>query len=113
MSVHIPFITTQTQLTKGSLEPNSKGTVINNAREVLLLMYDYNLKLVLQGHLHSLEDLHVGNRVHFITGGAVCGRWWANKPGTIPEEGFMLIHVNGDEIESEYVDYGWTPMAEN
>jgi Icc protein len=109
VSVHIPFITSQTQLTRGSLEPNSRGMVIVNSREVLLNFWDYNLKLVLQGHLHFLEDINVNNQVHFITGGAVCGKWWNNKPGDPLEEGFLLVHISGEEFEWEYVDYGWIP----
>ncbi|MFH0757709.1 MAG: metallophosphoesterase [Bacteroidota bacterium] len=112
VSVHIPFITSQTQLTRGSLEPNSRGLVIVNSREVLLHFWEYNLKLVLQGHLHFLEDINVNNQVHFITGGAVCGKWWNNKPEDPMEEGFLLVHMNGEEFDWEYVDYGWTPPNE-
>jgi 3',5'-cyclic AMP phosphodiesterase CpdA len=112
VSVHMPFITSLTQLTKGSLASNSPGTVITNARDVLLLFYEYNLKIVLQGHLHFLEDIYVGNKTHFITAGAVSGRWWKNRPGTIPQEGFLLVRVKGEEFEWEYVDYGWTTEFE-
>lgn len=112
ISVHIPFISSQTQLTRGSLEPNSRGLVIVNSRDVLLHFWDYNLKLVLQGHLHYLEDINVNNQVHFITGGAVSGKWWNNKQDDPMEEGFLLLHVNGEEFEWEYVDYGWTPSGE-
>ena len=109
ISAHIPFITARTQLTKGALAPNSEGTVITNARDVLLELYEYNLKLVLQGHLHFLEDIYLNNDVHFITAGAVSGRWWSNKPEDPLEEGFLLVHVEGGEIQWEYVDFGWTP----
>ena len=109
ISVHIPFITSQTQLQDGSLASTPAYLVINNARDVLLLFREYNLKLVLQGHLHFLEDIYVNDDVHFITAGAVSGRWWNNKPADIPEEGFLLVKVKGEEIESDYVDYGWVP----
>jgi Icc protein len=109
VSVHIPFITARTQLTDGALAANPPSLVIGNAREVLLHFREYNLKLVLQGHLHFLEDIHVNNQVHFITGGAVCGMWWNNKPESTTEEGFLLVHVNGDDLTWEYVDFGWTP----
>jgi Icc protein len=109
VSVHIPFITSATQLREGALEANSPGIVITNSLEILELFWEHNLKLVLQGHLHFNEDLFVGNKVHFITGGAVCGLWWSNEPGALSEEGFMMIHVKGDELSSEYIDYGWTP----
>lgn len=109
ISVHIPFITAQTQLTDGSLAPNPPYLVITNARDVLLLFWEYNLKLVLQGHLHFLEDIYINDDVHFITGGAVCGRWWNNKPTDYPEEGFVLVNVKGEDIDWDYIDYGWVP----
>lgn len=109
ISVHIPFITSQTQLQDGALASSPAYLVINNARDVLLLFWDYNLKLVLQGHLHFVEDIFINEDVHFITAGAVSARWWNNKPTDYPEEGFLLVKVNGEEIESDYIDYGWVP----
>ena len=109
--VHIPFITSMTQLAQGSLVPNNEGIVISNAREVLLPFYEYNLKLVLQGHLHFLEDINVGNKTHFITGGAVSASWWKGPRGDM-EEGFVLISVENDEIDWEYVDYGWEAVGQ-
>ncbi|MCP4311225.1 MAG: metallophosphoesterase [Bacteroidetes bacterium] len=109
MSAHIPFITSSTQLGSGSMTANPEGLVINNSLEVLRLFLDHNLRLVLQGHLHFIEDIFVQNQVHFITGGAVCGRWWNSKPESLPQEGFMLLHLKGEEVDWEYVDYGWTP----
>ena len=88
---------------------NNEGIVINNSLEVLSQFRDYNLRLVLQGHLHFLEDIFVQDQVHFITGGAVCGRWWANRPESLPQEGFLLLHLSGENVNWEYVDYGWTP----
>jgi len=109
ISVHIPFITSASQISRGSMAANTEGLVINNSSEVLGLFSEYNLKLVLQGHLHFLEDIFIQNQVHFITGGAVSGKWWANEPESKPEEGFVMIHVKGEELTWEYVDFGWTP----
>ena len=66
---------------------------------------DHNLKLVLQGHLHYLEDIKV-NGVNFITVGAVSARWW-NGPNHGVEEGFLMISTEGDDFDYEYIDYGW------
>lgn len=112
VTVHIPFITARTQLVRGSLAANNEGTVITNAREVLLLFYPYNLKLVLQGHLHHLEDIYVANKVHFLTGGAVCGQWWKGPVNDYVEEGFVRINVDGNNLSWEYIDYGWDPVSE-
>jgi len=113
ISVHIPFLTSATQISRGSLEANNPGMVIPNSMEVLGLFSEHNLRLVLQGHLHFLEDIYIQNQVHFITGGAVSGKWWANEPDSKPEEGFVMIHVDGEDLDWEYVDYGWTPPEEN
>jgi Icc protein len=112
ISVHIPFITTYTQLTRGAMAASGAGTVITNGREVLELFLPYNLKLVLQGHLHFLEDMFVDNKVHFITGGAVSGRWWQGPPSKNVEEGFLLVKAGMDQINWEYVDYGWEAVLE-
>ncbi len=106
ISTHIPFVTVQTQLVEGSTIANGQGTVVTNSKEVLALFKDYNLKLVLQGHLHYFEDLNVMNKIHFITGGAVSARWWKG-PNEGLQEGFLVVKVNNDKISTEYYDYGW------
>lgn len=106
VSVHIPFITSLSQINKGSLTPNSEGLVITNSKEVLDLFKNHNLRLVLQGHLHYLEDINVYNQTHFITGGAVSGGWWKGAHNGV-EEGFLLLHVAGNDFTWEYIDYGW------
>ena len=105
ISVHIPFITVQTQLLQGPLAPNGPGSVITNGQEVLELFKDFNLKLVLQGHLHFLEDIYAQG-IHFITGGAVSAAWW-NGPRNGMEEGFLLVKVSDDELTWDYIDFGW------
>jgi 3',5'-cyclic AMP phosphodiesterase CpdA len=110
VSVHIPFITSFMQVLYGSLEPNGEGLVINNSKEVLELFTNHNLKLVLQGHLHFIEDIFVQN-THFITGGAVSAAWWEG-PYHGTEEGFMVIRVKESDFEWEYFDYGWEPVKE-
>lgn len=112
ISAHYPFVSTAIQLTRGSMAPNPEGFVISNSAEVLRLFSEYNLKLVLQGHLHYLEDIYVQNQVHFITGGAVSGQWWSNTPESKPEEGFVMVHVKGEELEWEYIDFGWNPPGD-
>lgn len=113
VSTHMPFITSASQISQGSMAANNPGIVIRNSQQVLQLFSEHNLRLVLQGHLHYLEDIYIQNQVHFITGGAVCGRWWANEPDSKPEEGFVMVHVDGEELDWEYVDYGWTPPEIN
>jgi 3',5'-cyclic-AMP phosphodiesterase len=105
ISTHIPFITAFTQKYYGSTVPNDSSLVVINAKEVIDLFKGHNLKLVLQGHLHTVEDIFIDG-VHFITGGAVSAAWWTG-PNMGFEEGFMFITVKGEDFNWKYVDYGW------
>jgi 3',5'-cyclic-AMP phosphodiesterase len=106
ISTHIPFITTFSQIKAGSQKENERGLVVENSKEVLDLFTSHNLKLVLQGHLHYYEDLNIQGKTRFITAGAVSARWWRG-PNFGMEEGFLIVKVIGDEIVTEYFDYGW------
>src|SRR4030066_480899 len=54
ISTHIPFITAFAQKYSGSTIANDSSLVVVNAKEVIDLFKGYNLKLVLQGHLHTV-----------------------------------------------------------
>lgn len=102
---HIPLITIYKQRYAGSTLPNDSSLVVSNSKELLDLFKGYNLKLVLQGHLHTVEDIYVDG-IHFITGGAVSGGWWKG-PNMGYEEGFVWVDVYSDSIAWKYVNYGW------
>ncbi|MBC7124035.1 MAG: metallophosphoesterase, partial [Bacteroidales bacterium] len=105
ISTHIPFITAYTQKYGGTTLPNDSILVVYNAKEVIDLFNGYNLKLVLQGHLHIVEDIYIDG-IHFITGGAVSGGWWEG-PYKGVEEGFLFITFGENDFRWSYVDYGW------
>ena len=105
ISAHIPFVTNFLQYYYKPLEANGPGLVVTNGPEVLDLFNGRNLKLVLQGHTHILEDVYIDN-THFVTGGAVSARWWSGANHEI-EEGFLIVKVWKDSFEWEYIDYGW------
>ncbi|MEE4116057.1 MAG: metallophosphoesterase [Marinilabiliaceae bacterium] len=105
ISVHIPMISVQAQIDNGATAANGEGSVITNSKKVLDLFANHKLKLVLQGHLHYLEDIYASG-THFITGGAVSASWWNGPIGDL-QEGFLLLKVKGDEFDWEYIDYGW------
>lgn len=107
---HIPLVSVQQQIypKDGPVTVPNENWVANR-NEVLEVFKDHNLKLVLQGHLHWLEDINVGGKTRFITGGAVAGRpsWKGTRTG---EEGFMLIKIKGEDISWDYIDYGWETL---
>ncbi len=109
LTSHIPFITAHNQKYYGSTTQNDSASVVVNSKEVIAFFKRHNLKLVLQGHMHTVEDIYIDG-IHFLTGGAVSASWWEG-PCFGHEEGFMLLHVEGDQFTWNYVDYGWDPKS--
>jgi len=103
--LHIPLLTVFYEATKGATFGAPPNRVITNNMEVLELFRNHNLMLVLQGHLHASERLQWRDTT-FITGGAICGRWWRG-PWHGTEEGFNIITLQGNRIDWQYIDYGW------
>ena len=103
--LHIPLLTAFYNVSKGATFQAKPNRVVVNNIEVLELFADHNLVLVLQGHLHVSELLRWRNTT-FITGGAVCGKWWRG-PFFGTEEGFNVITLRRDQVEWEYLGYGW------
>ena len=105
IATHIPLLTAFYSATKGATFAAKTNRVIVNNLDVFEIMKDHNVILVLQGHLHVKELIKWRNTT-FITGGAICGKWWRGAYyGT--EEGFNVITLKGDHVEWEYIDYGW------
>jgi 3',5'-cyclic AMP phosphodiesterase CpdA len=105
VSTHIPLLSVGSQIMSGPTEGFSAGSIITNAQEIIQILEQYNVKLVLQGHLHFLEDINY-NGIHYITGGAVSSNWWQG-PRYGMEEGFVKVDISGDDFNWNYVDFGW------
>lgn len=103
--LHIPLLTAHYGISQGTTFQAKPNRVVVNNTEVLALFAAPNLVLVLQGHLHVSELLRLQGTT-FITGGAVCGKWWRGSYfGT--REGFNAITLRHDRVEWEYLGYGW------
>lgn len=105
VSIHIPLLSVGSQIMEGPTKPMGESSIVTNSHEVIEILEKYNTKLVLQGHLHFLEDIEY-NGIHYITGGAISAQWWQG-PRFGMEEGFLKIDVSGDDFKWKYVDYGW------
>jgi 3',5'-cyclic AMP phosphodiesterase CpdA len=69
-----------------------------------------NVKLVLAGHLHHLEQIQIDG-VSYLNGGAICGNWWKGAQMGCPE-GFLVLDLHSDgAFGSEYRSYGWKATA--
>ncbi|WP_303924333.1 metallophosphoesterase [Draconibacterium sediminis] len=111
VSIHIPLLSIGSQIMQGPTEGMSEGSIVTNANQVREILEQHNTKLVLQGHLHFLEDIEY-NGIHYITGGAVSSQWWQGQRFGM-EEGFLKIDVKGENFSWEYIDYGWDVKETN
>jgi len=111
ISTHIPMATTFYNVTDDPLYAKKPGDVIVNTPEVLKLFEGHNLKLVLQGHMHILEEIKIRG-ITFVTAGAISAKWWRGPYYGI-EEGFALVTLNCNDFDWEYVDYGWDVKNED
>jgi Icc protein len=102
---HIPLLTAMFQATVGATEPALPNRVVVNNREILELFDDHNLLLVLQGHTHVNEMIRWRDTT-FITGGAICGKWWRGSFHDT-REGYGLLTLRPDRVDWEYLTYGW------
>jgi 3',5'-cyclic AMP phosphodiesterase CpdA len=108
LATHLPLLTGFYQATEGATAAAPANRVVVNNREVLELVEGHNLLLVLQGHLHVAEMLRWRNTT-FITGGALCGKWWRGAwHGT--GEGFGVLTLRPDRVDWEYHGYGWKAL---
>lgn len=105
VSIHIPLLSVGQQIMVEPTAGFNAGSVVTNAHEVIEILEQYNVKMVLQGHLHFLEDIYY-NGIHYITGGAVSSQWWRG-PRFGMEEGFLKVDISGEDFNWEYVDFGW------
>jgi 3',5'-cyclic AMP phosphodiesterase CpdA len=105
LSTHIPFYSIYGQIKNGPNFALGEGSVITNTPKVMKILEKHNVKLVLQGHLHIVEEIRYGNTT-YITGGAVCGRWWNGARDGFPE-GFVLVSVEKETFTWKYISYGW------
>jgi len=110
VSMHLPMFTVFYAVYEEHFPPRQSAPptpqdIVPLRQEILRIFKNHNLRIVLQGHLHCLEDICVNGKTHFITGGAVSGYSW--KGVRFVEEGFLLIKVKGNDFSCEYIDYGW------
>ncbi|WP_446742208.1 metallophosphoesterase family protein [Silvibacterium acidisoli] len=93
----------------GSLSSDgAAGLLVHNAYTVHSMLSRYNVKLVLQGHLHVWEKSQY-HGVDYVIGGAVCGFWWKGKMEDGSSEGYTLCQVRGEQVFTSYVTYPWVP----
>ena len=109
LSTHLPLVSVVRQIHSPSNQQNiTNDQWIINQNEVLSLFSNHNLKLVLQGHVHIVEDIYIFHSdIHFITGGSIAGRpsWQGFRNGE--PSGFLCIKIKDHDISWDFIDFGW------
>lgn len=105
---HIPFLTVTIlpETPKDGQFQIPSPNVCRGGQSVAWLFSRYNVKLVLSGHIHMVDEVNYRG-VKFVCGGAVSGGWWKG-PNRGFEEGFGIVdlYANG-QVRYTYYDYDW------
>jgi 3',5'-cyclic-AMP phosphodiesterase len=104
VTTHVPLVSGAMQILPDPWK-TAETYLITNSREVLEILWKYNVKAVLQGHTHIRERV-VYKDCQFITSGAVCGNWWKGLREGHPE-GFGVLTVRDQQLDWRYETYGF------
>ncbi len=105
LATHMPLVTSFFMASRGATFTARPNRVVVNNRDVLEIIENYNVILVLQGHLH-IKEMIQWRHTTFVTGGAICGKWWRGQWYGTPE-GFNVLTLTGNHVDWQYIDYGW------
>jgi 3',5'-cyclic-AMP phosphodiesterase len=116
---HIPSVSVLPNLslcgetrTTGAMIETPAALLAHNASALHAVLNETkaNVKLVLAGHLHHLEQIQIDG-ASYINGGAICGNWWKGAQKGCPE-GFMVLDLSRDgQVAAEYRSSGWKAVA--
>jgi Icc protein len=81
--------------------------VIWDTKELRKVLERHNVKLLLQGHSHRVEDTF-WNGVSYVTGAAASGAWWGGS-WTGSEPGYTIVRCDGDRVTWSHETYPWAP----
>ncbi len=106
---HYPICTAITQYIVGTTAAPTPGDIVKNGKVFREMIQKHNVKAVFQGHTHIVEEINYLG-VRYITGGAICGNWWKGPRLGVHPEGFVVVHVSGNDFTWNYVPYGWRAL---
>ncbi|MGD8535470.1 MAG: metallophosphoesterase [Candidatus Aminicenantes bacterium] len=107
IALHIPLVTAYIQIERDNMMAPPSFLVVNNGTKVIKLLSGYNVRLVLQGHLHVVEEIKY-KKTSYITGGILSGAKWEAPSWQGLPNGYVVIDVTGHEFSWKYQSYEWT-----
>jgi 3',5'-cyclic AMP phosphodiesterase CpdA len=107
VALHIPLATIFAQTHIDSMRALLPYFIVNNGTSVIKLLSNYNVKLVLQGHHHIVEELKFMNTTYLSGGSISHARKYQNF---VHDEGFIIADVVGYEFSWNYCPLADTPQ---
>lgn len=107
VALHIPLVTSYIQIETDNMSAPPRYLVVNNGTKVIKLLSEYNVRLVLQGHLHIVEEIKY-KKTSYITGGILSGAKWEAPSWLGHPNGFVVVDVKRHEFSWKYQSYKWT-----
>lgn len=104
--VHVAALCNVGQLTGNRKRLAMDGAmVIWDTLELRTILERHNVKLLLQGHSHRVEDTF-WNGAWYVTSAAASGAWWAGD-WTGDKPGFTIVRCEGDRVTWTHESYPW------
>lgn len=103
---HIPLFTWFSQILHGPTYPSSRDSILTDGLELLHMLIDRRWFVILEGHIHA-NEIYIYKGGRFIVTAAVCGDFWSGPYLDGHPEGFNLVHVYENGIQTEYITFGW------
>lgn len=86
------------------------GMIINNTKDLRLILERHNVKALVQGHSHQIDEF-MFNNIWYITSASGSGCWWSgNWNGYDP--GYTVFKCDAGKLAWEHVTYQWEPQLE-
>lgn len=108
LSAHIPVFSIIPQYEHGPLRPVPDWQLVTNPIAFRKVVEKYNVKIVLQGHTHSVDEATYRG-IRYVTSGAVSGNWWNGNRFDVHPPGFGVVALQADGAVWQYRPYGWRP----
>jgi Icc protein len=106
LSAHIPVFSIIPQYEHGPLRPVPDWQLVTNPIAFRSVVEKYNVKVVLQGHTHSVDEAAYRG-IRYVTSGAVSGNWWNGNRFDVHAPGFGVVALQADGAVWTYRPYGW------
>jgi len=84
--------------------------VLWDTKELRTVLERHNVKLLLQGHSHRVEDTF-WNGTWYVTGAAASGAWWAGS-WTGSDPGYTIVRCEGDKVTWTHESFPWQPQLD-